>query len=95
MLAQIDISMYCALINSRAGNIFIADTDTEHAKVENAMRDVEDGRSAIITGTRVKDDILDTKKLPLETTLKKLKFLLEDLTAAIFKGNFRKKSFIR
>lgn len=67
MLAQIDISMYCALINSRAGNIFIADTDTERAKVENAMRDVEDGRSAIITGTRVKDDILDTKKLPLET----------------------------
>ena len=59
--------MYCEFINSRAGNIFIKDTDTEQAKNENAMRDVEDGRSAIITGTRVKDDILDTKKLPLET----------------------------
>ena len=67
MLAQIDISMYCALINSRAGNIFIADSDTERAKVETAMKDVEDGRSAIITGSRVKDDILDTKKMPLET----------------------------
>ena len=67
MLAQIDISLYCALINSRAGNIFIADSDTERAKVETAMKDVEDGRSAIITGSRVKDDILDTKKMPLET----------------------------
>lgn len=67
MLAQIDISMFCALINSRAGNIFIADSDTERAKVEQAMKDVEDGKSAIITGARFKDDILDTKKMPLET----------------------------